>query len=83
MTDLKPAFMAWVIRYTDFGVSIDAFLRAFSHTHFARGYDFDPEIAVRIFWQGVRPIQIDIPVRYLDASEGGCHIFTTFGTTSN
>jgi len=54
---------------------IDPFLEAFSQTSFARGYDFDPEIAVRMFWLGTRPVQLEIPVRYLDASEGGISHF--------
>lgn len=54
---------------------IGPFLKAFSQTRFARGYDFDPEIAVRMFWLETRPVQLEIPVRYLDASEGGISHF--------
>ena len=54
---------------------VDGFLKAFSRTHFARGYDFDPEIAVRMFWAGSNPIQIPIPVRYLTEEEGGVSHF--------
>ena len=76
MTDLETGFYGLGDTLYGFRVyPLDAFLKAFSHTHFARGYDFDPEIAVRIFWQGVRPFQIDIPVRYFDASEGGVSHF--------
>ncbi len=37
----------------------------------ARGYDFDPEAAVRLFWMGVRPVPLKAPVRYLSKEEGG------------
>lgn len=49
--------------------------RVFSETGFARGYDFDPEVAVRLVWSGVRPVQIDVPVRYFTESEGGVSHF--------
>ena len=40
-----------------------------------RRFDFDPEAAVRLAWRGVRPINIDAPVRYLTAAEGGVSHF--------
>lgn len=49
-----------------------AVLRA---TRFARGYDFDPEVAVRMVWRGVRPIQVPVPVRYFSKEEGGVSHF--------
>lgn len=57
---------------------VEPFLKAFSQTIFARGYDFDPEIAVRMFWLGIRPVQLKIPVKYLDKSEGGVSHFHYF-----
>jgi len=39
------------------------------------GYDFDTVAAVRLFWAGVRPINIPVPVRYFDAAEGGISHF--------
>jgi glycosyltransferase involved in cell wall biosynthesis len=54
---------------------IDAFLRAFAQTRFARGYDFDPEIAVRMVWEGCPPLQVPIPLRYLKREEGGISHF--------
>jgi len=42
---------------------------------FMRRFDFDPEAAVRLVWHGVKPINIDAPVRYLRASEGGVSHF--------
>ncbi|MGF6721250.1 glycosyltransferase involved in cell wall biosynthesis [Paraburkholderia sp. GAS41] len=40
-----------------------------------RRFDFDPEAAVRLCWAGVRPIQIEAPVRYFRADEGGVSHF--------
>jgi len=40
-----------------------------------RRFDFDPEAAVRLCWAGVRPIQIEAPVRYFGADEGGVSHF--------
>lgn len=37
--------------------------------------DFDPEIAVRLVWRGVPVVNIDTPVRYLSAQEGGVSHF--------
>lgn len=50
-------------------------IRAFEQTSFARGFDFDPEIAVRMTWLGCQPIPHQVPVRYLNASEGGISHF--------
>jgi hypothetical protein len=42
---------------------------------FMRRFDFDPEAVVRLCWAGVMPINIDAPVRYLSAEEGGVSHF--------
>jgi glycosyltransferase involved in cell wall biosynthesis len=44
-------------------------------TRFMRRFDFDPEAVVRLCWAGVRPINLDAPVRYLAADEGGVSHF--------
>jgi len=36
-----------------------------------RRFDFDPEAVVRLCWRGVRPLNLDAPVKYLRADEGG------------
>ncbi|MCF6311527.1 MAG: glycosyltransferase [Verrucomicrobiales bacterium] len=41
----------------------------------ARRYDFDAEIAVRLSWRGVRPLNLPTPVKYLTADEGGVSHF--------
>ncbi|MFN7572943.1 MAG: glycosyltransferase family 2 protein [Betaproteobacteria bacterium] len=40
-----------------------------------RGFDFDPEAAVRLVWQGLTPVNLPAPVRYLSAVEGGVSHF--------
>lgn len=51
-------------------------LRAIMHRQsWMRRFDFDPEAAVRLCWAGVRPIQIEAPVRYFRAHEGGVSHF--------
>ena len=47
----------------------------FSETRFARRFDFDPEVAVRICWKGVPVINLPTPVKYLSAAEGGISQF--------
>jgi glycosyltransferase involved in cell wall biosynthesis len=40
-----------------------------------RRFDFDPEVAIRLVWRGLPPINIDAPVKYLKAHEGGVSHF--------
>jgi glycosyltransferase involved in cell wall biosynthesis len=40
-----------------------------------RRFDFDPEAAVRLVWRGLPPLNIDAPVKYLSADEGGVSHF--------
>jgi len=40
-----------------------------------RGFDFDPEAAVRLCWRGVPPINLPAPVKYLQEHEGGVSHF--------
>jgi glycosyltransferase involved in cell wall biosynthesis len=46
-----------------------------SKRHGMRGFDFDPEAAVRLCWEGIRPINVDAPVRYFTREEGGISHF--------
>lgn len=51
-------------------------LRQIMHrSRFMRRFDFDPEAAVRLVWQGVRPRNLPTPVRYFAAQEGGVSHF--------
>ncbi|MEP7280621.1 MAG: glycosyltransferase family 2 protein [Rubrivivax sp.] len=40
-----------------------------------RRFDFDTEAVVRLAWRGVKPINLDAPVKYLSADEGGVSHF--------
>ena len=40
-----------------------------------RRFDFDTEAVVRLAWRGVTPINIDAPVKYLRAEDGGVSHF--------
>jgi glycosyltransferase involved in cell wall biosynthesis len=42
---------------------------------FMRRFDFDPEAVVRLCWAGVKPINVDAPVRYFTPEEGGVSHF--------
>ena len=50
-------------------------VRVMHGTRFMRRFDFDPEAVVRLYWGGVRPINIDAPVRYFTPQEGGVSHF--------
>jgi glycosyltransferase involved in cell wall biosynthesis len=49
--------------------------RALASTRRARGFDFDPEVVVRMFWAGVPTINLAAPCRYFSRSEGGVSHF--------
>lgn len=70
--------LCWGIGDSLFGMRVypvAALLRAFAGTRFARRFDFDTEIAVRIAWQGVPIINVPTPVKYLSREEGGVSQF--------
>lgn len=51
-------------------------LRAVMHRQrWMRRFDFDPEVVVRMCWRGVRPVNLDAPVRYFSPDEGGVSHF--------
>ncbi|MGE0099140.1 MAG: glycosyltransferase family 2 protein [Hydrogenophaga sp.] len=54
---------------------IEALMRVMHATRFMRRFDFDPEAVVRLCWAGVRPINVDAPVRYFTPHEGGVSHF--------
>ncbi|MEO5957517.1 MAG: glycosyltransferase family 2 protein, partial [Opitutaceae bacterium] len=49
--------------------------RALSATRRARGFDFDPEVVVRMYWAGVPTVNIPASCRYVAKSEGGVSHF--------
>jgi glycosyltransferase involved in cell wall biosynthesis len=48
---------------------------ALDATRYARGFDFDPEIAVRLVWAGVPTINLPAHCRYLTRADGGISHF--------
>lgn len=50
-------------------------LKVMGASRYMRRFDFDPEAVVRLCWAGVRPVNLDAPVRYLSAEEGGVSHF--------
>lgn len=50
-------------------------LRVMARTRWMRRYDFDAEAAVRLCWLGVAIVNLEAPVRYLHAGEGGVSHF--------
>lgn len=54
---------------------IQPLIQVMQNNAFMRRFDFDPEAVVRLCWAGVQPINLDAPVRYLSAEEGGVSHF--------
>lgn len=50
-------------------------MRVMQSQRFMRRFDFDPEAVVRLCWAGVPPVNLDAPVRYFRADEGGVSHF--------
>jgi len=57
---------------------IGPLLEAFKKSPGMRGFDFDPEAAVRISWGGTPIINLEAPVTYFRQSEGGVSHFRYF-----
>jgi len=54
---------------------IQPLIKIMQANRFMRRFDFDPEAVVRLCWSGVRPLNINAPVRYFRADEGGVSHF--------
>ena len=52
-----------------------ALLSVLESTRYARRYDFDPEVAIRLVWRGHPAHNLPTPCRYFKASEGGISHF--------
>ncbi len=50
-------------------------LAVMNETRWMRRFDFDAEAVLRLFWHGVRPVNLPAPVRYFRPSEGGVSHF--------
>ena len=70
--------LGWGIDDSLFGMRlypIDPLIEVLGETRFARRFDFDPEVAVRLGWKGVPIINLPTPVRYPSEEEGGVSQF--------
>ena len=54
---------------------VEALTAVMQRQPWMRRFDFDTEAVVRLAWRGVKPINIDAPVKYLSAQEGGVSHF--------
>jgi glycosyltransferase involved in cell wall biosynthesis len=54
---------------------IQPLIKVMAGQRWMRRFDFDPEAVVRLCWQGVRPVNVPAPVKYLGAEEGGVSHF--------
>ena len=54
---------------------VEATVRLMDRIRTARRFDFDTEVAVRLYWQGFRTKNIPVAVRYLTRQEGGVSCF--------
>jgi hypothetical protein len=73
--------LGWGIDDSLFGMRLypaNALLAVMESTRFARRFDFDPEVAVRLAWRGVPIINLPTPVRYLRPEDGGVSQFRYF-----
>ncbi len=52
-----------------------ALIEVMHATRGARRYDFDPAVAVRLFWRGTPTVNLAAPCRYRSAEEGGVSHF--------
>ncbi len=70
--------LGWGVDDSLFGMRLypaEDLLAVMESTPFARRFDFDPEVAVRLGWRGVPIINLPTPVRYPSAEDGGVSQF--------
>ena len=70
--------LGWGIDDSLFGMRLypaQALREVLESTRYARRFDFDPEVAVRLAWRGVPIINLPTPVRYPSKEEGGISQF--------
>jgi len=71
--------LGWGIQDSLFGMRvypIRLLRQVMESTRWARRFDFEPEVAVRLAWLGVPVINLATPVRYLSKQEGGVSQFS-------
>ena len=54
---------------------IESLIAVMTGQPWMRRFDFDTEAVVRMAWRGVKPVNLDAPVKYLTAAEGGVSHF--------
>jgi glycosyltransferase involved in cell wall biosynthesis len=54
---------------------VAALVQVMQGQRWMRRFDFDTEAVVRLAWRGVKPVNLDAPVKYLRADEGGVSHF--------
>ena len=54
---------------------VAALVAVMQRQRWMRRFDFDTEAVVRLAWRGVKPVNLDAPVKYLSAAEGGVSHF--------
>ena len=70
--------LGWGVDDSLFGMRVypaHDLLEVMESTAYARRFDFDPEVAVRLAWRGVPIINLPTPVRYPSKEEGGISQF--------
>src|SRR6478735_2513722 len=70
--------LGWGVDDSLFGMRLypaQDLLEVMESTAYARRFDFDPEVAVRLAWRGVPIINLPTPVRYPSKEEGGISQF--------
>ena len=73
--------LGWGIHDSLFGMRvypIQQLIQVMESTRWARRFDFETEVAVKLAWQGVPAINLPTPVRYLSEQEGGVSQFRYF-----
>jgi glycosyltransferase involved in cell wall biosynthesis len=54
---------------------IQPLVQQMTRSRWMRRFDFDVELVVRLCWAGLKPVNIDAPVKYFSAEEGGVSHF--------
>jgi glycosyltransferase involved in cell wall biosynthesis len=73
--------LGWGIHDSLFGMRIypiPALIQIMEATRWARRFDFETEVAVKLAWLGIPAINLATPVRYLSEQEGGVSQFRYF-----
>jgi glycosyltransferase involved in cell wall biosynthesis len=70
--------LGWGIHDSLFGMRvypIQPLIQVMESTRWARRFDFETEVAVKLAWQGIPVVNLPTPVKYLTEQEGGVSQF--------